>query len=621
MVRRIKCLYGILIFLVAGLKAQPGMNITTYKETEGLTITQILTDKQGRVWLGTSNGLMMYDGYKFNKFYYNPNDSASFKGTYIINLFEDRSGKIWICAGNGLFRYTPASGNFKEYTYSLAMGPEDIRKEPVMVSMAYTAEGVLLFGAGAQENLEKSLFYYNEKKDSFYSYHLPDSVNPGAIAFIRPDHKGNTFFMGVDNQLFYLDTLKRFSKLSPYAEIQNMANQMVTGDYKYDELNRLWLLRDNGSLVLFDPIDKAPVKSYSFQQMVPRQEKRMFARTMTLDKNNNIWIGLDQGLVSFDRTTEIFEYHILPKDNKGNKYEIYSLQFDYFNNLWIGAQNGLLKYEEKPVFISYNGAGQDTALVFTGFIGPLHQTRDGNILVPIMGWDNIASTWNELNLTTRKITRFPMESILPKGVNLYGYSEVGSDTFNLGTDQGIFQLDRKQRKVRKIAISGIPKTHPGIFQFYKDSRGNEWVGSINYLYRKLKGEDTYSAIDLSKQPGGNDKSNMVTVVEGNAGGLWLMTANGLFQYDFVTDSITRHGYDKKSGDVFLAQSIYSVHQEDSSGVLWVDLRLVRAVSISLFCLPSNELVFLRCRLLRHNKAATRRIVPNPPSREFVRSRF
>jgi ligand-binding sensor domain-containing protein len=45
----------------------------------------------------------------------------------------------------------------------------------------------------------------------------------------------------------------------------------------------------------------------------------------------------------------------------------------------------------------------------------------------------------------------------------------------------------------------------------------------------------------------------------------------LYLYDFSKDSITRHGYDKKSGDVFLAQNIYAAWQEDSSDIVWIGI--------------------------------------------------
>ena len=48
----------------------------------------------------------------------------------------------------------------------------------------------------------------------------------------------------------------------------------------------------------------------------------------------------------------------------------------------------------------------------------------------------------------------------------------------------------------------------------------------------------------------------------------MLTNNGLFLYNYKTDNFERHGYDKKSGDVFATQDINSFY-EDSNGIAWV----------------------------------------------------
>ena len=82
----------------------------------------------------------------------------------------------------------------------------------------------------------------------------------------------------------------------------------------------------------------------------------------------------------------------------------------------------------------------------------------------------------------------------------------------------------------------------------------------------MKGTETFKAIDLSTQPGGSEESNMMILEDGKHHGLWILTLNGLFLYQYNTKQITRHGYGSKNKEVFLAQSIQAIYTEDSSDI-------------------------------------------------------
>ena len=42
----------------------------------------------------------------------------------------------------------------------------------------------------------------------------------------------------------------------------------------------------------------------------------------------------------------------------------------------------------------------------------------------------------------------------------------------------------------------------------------------------------------------------------------------MFTYNYATDKIERHGYDKSKGDIFITQDVNSFH-EDADGMAWV----------------------------------------------------
>lgn len=74
------------------------------------TVSSILTDKNGFVWLATDNGLNIYDGYSFRQL---PGPDNSFIDSSIFFVKQDHLGFIWINVDKGLYRYQPDTDQYQ----------------------------------------------------------------------------------------------------------------------------------------------------------------------------------------------------------------------------------------------------------------------------------------------------------------------------------------------------------------------------------------------------------------------------------------------------------------------------------------------------------------------------
>ena len=108
-----------------------GHNAKDETELTNDTVTAILQDHQGILWVGTHGGLSRLDSRtgKFIHYRHHANDSASLSNNQVRALYEDRQGALWIGTGSpyaddgggpeegGLNRMNKQTGTFTRYLY------------------------------------------------------------------------------------------------------------------------------------------------------------------------------------------------------------------------------------------------------------------------------------------------------------------------------------------------------------------------------------------------------------------------------------------------------------------------------------------------------------------------
>src|SRR6516165_9827897 len=70
------------------------------------SVTSILQDKEGYIWIGTEDGgLNKYDGYNFTTYKFDPLDPNSLSQDLVYTIWEDKKGRfIWASTYEGLCR-------------------------------------------------------------------------------------------------------------------------------------------------------------------------------------------------------------------------------------------------------------------------------------------------------------------------------------------------------------------------------------------------------------------------------------------------------------------------------------------------------------------------------------
>ena len=543
-------------------------NITQYTEKDGLPggrVNSVLVDKYGFIWTGTINGLALFDGYEFKRFFSNPNDTSSIKGLVCWAIFEDRKGQIWAATGQeNLNVYNPVTRSFRHYDYKhLIDHPSNI--EIGIYCITQDQNGKIFLGVSTNFGvpIPGALLYFDEKEDRVKKIENPGNFNIQNVISSTVDSKNNLWLLSYSG-IFKIDPTGKIDSVpvlnSLYRKMGDYYNSILA-----DNESHIWVVSNKGTLTDYDPLSKE-VKVHLFPEKISQSFN---FSTIAFDTAQNIWLGTGQGLAFFDKEKKAFS--LFKQVNRKNPAlsVINQLQVDSFGSVWVATESeGLLRYEEKIKLRSFSNIKRDRNSLTPGWANNLMQSGDGKIWVTTTNGGAEVGL-NELDAEGNLIQSIPVREMIPGLVNIAGLSEMAPNELIMSTNVGILQFSVKTKKIKRISISGYTDENYLISCFFTDSKQNKWLGSNNGLYRKSGNEASFKKYDLSKLEGADGSSNEVTrIFESPKHGLWLLTNNGLFLYKYDTDKIERHGYDKAKGDIFLTQDINSFY-EDSSGTAWV----------------------------------------------------
>ena len=109
-------LFTFFICSAAVLNAQSNYRFIAYNVSNGLSqnsVHCIYQDSDGKLWLGTQDGLNSFDGRNFKHYKYNAADSTTISDQFVLSIIEDAQGFLWVGTRSGLNRFNKRTGKFE----------------------------------------------------------------------------------------------------------------------------------------------------------------------------------------------------------------------------------------------------------------------------------------------------------------------------------------------------------------------------------------------------------------------------------------------------------------------------------------------------------------------------
>ena len=268
----------------------------------------------------------------------------------------------------------------------------------------------------SEANFEKlppsftSLIYYNPKSGS-----LERVDNSSGQAFL------GTYDMsqGLDNDIWLIDRngifrLDKNMKLEWISEISGNTTEHANVSLKTDSEGNVWILSWPASLKVYNPKTRN-VRSFSLDEIVKEHPLTGQNHYMEFDREGNLWITWDKGILHFNCQIEMFTYSDLLERTVDPGFSVTTLCFDDFENLWIGTSDGLYKYYDRPSFKIWGYSDSDISGLANGWASKF--TEDSNGLVWISttvdGYRNNVTGITLFNPDTKTFSSFLNTELIP----------------------------------------------------------------------------------------------------------------------------------------------------------------------------------------------------------------
>lgn len=358
-IRSFSIFYNLLFILLLGTCLAPEIHASNnafikYSKQDGLalsTVSDIIEDSDGFMWISTWGGLSRFDGYEFKTYQYSAEDPKSLPANFIKKLIIDSQDTLWVATRNGLAKYNPKTDNFVTYNSSNSqLGSNEI------FTIGLNTEGKLLVSTN------ENLYLYDNEANAFLPYsvrghNLPKDIK---VVFSETD---KTWIGSLGAGIFILEhssnTLFSLQEPNPWG-ISIDASYMFDLKVINDEY---WLGTDNGAYI----INK---KLTSVTQLTTKSVPTIIGnevRSIIENDNGNIWLATITGISILTPQKElVFNYDDQNNANFGlETISFLSLFKDTNNSIWLGTYSGgVYRYNEESSVIKFivKTAANPTAL-------------------------------------------------------------------------------------------------------------------------------------------------------------------------------------------------------------------------------------------------------------------
>lgn len=509
-----------------GQSLNPNYNFKHLNVQNGLSqniVYHFLQDSRGYMWIGTHNGLTLFDGIRTTNFLHNDQDTGSIAGNFINSILEDSSQQIWIGNENGINVYVRKDNSFlhfgidrpngtKEKTYCVLLGfvtanelwfldtktrsirSLNIKTQKTSFIAELNASHAIMFKMSQQTFHVWSLYdngtihqaYQDSKLVQQQTYFTGKNDSPGfpAMSVIHVLQQNDT--------TAWLSTNKGLVKLNPvlnkYQLLTKWPNQAVR-ELRYAAISpkgQLWLASGPDGVYVFDINTSQFIANYRNDKLNPFSICSDNIVSLYFDKTGHVWCGSFGNGSSYSNVENSFFSNHLTKSEMQAWYgnnNIAWLDFDKKENLWFMLQNtqGFWIMDKDYHVKTYKNPRLENGELFNNGMTKLLFDRNNNVWCAT----NIGLYNYSLETNTMHFIKYDLISEELQGsIWLRDLIELNDGSLLFSTFAGLYRLTNESGKFITKPINFLkPGSFIGFGPLFQDKQ--------NYVYVRTLGELLY----------------------------------------------------------------------------------------------------------------------------------
>jgi diguanylate cyclase (GGDEF)-like protein len=440
-------------------------------------VTGLVQDKQGLIWIATTEGLIRFDGYRFRRYVAVEGDDTSLPGNLVRTLLLGRDGRLWVgTEADGVAAYDPKSDRFMRFAASDAQA--DRLPEAPIRALAEDASGniwVGTTGAGLARLDPASGQVQRYTSQAGASGSLPDD----RVSALFSDRDG-TLWVGSWRGLsrWRKDTSTFELVLSDLNDDDGFANtrirsivQMSSGD--------LWVGAQQGQVAMIpaallsraDPPQPSEVRRWRGNGMSTAAELR----------NGEVWVGHSRGIDVFRGMDATLLREIRPQSTNPfalDAAEIRAFLVDRSGLLWVGSFGGGLQRLDprEPALISRRLRPEDGIASLNTLT--LSEGLNDTLLLGVGGVGVV-----RMDSDLRIVEMIPPgASAAYEGDQPAGIAETADGQLWLATERGLFRRGARTKAFVPVQGAGFLEG-ASVRRLWPHPQGGLWVGTADGLFR------------------------------------------------------------------------------------------------------------------------------------------
>lgn len=440
----------------------------------GNEVRTIYIDKDDHVWIGTNNGLALFNTDKgsFIVFRHNPQNKVSLASDYIYTINQLEDGKLWIGTEKG-------GVSILDIKQSMFIAPQ----HAVLENIAYRDDN-----KGFSNPTIRSIY-----QDSFNNIWF--GTYGGGINFIG--HR-SAFF----NTWTY----------SPVQQLGNVLSNPIAWGICTDENDRIWVGTDGGGINVFENGERVRILDKKRNNTT---DDAILAAMR--DADNNLWFGTFSGGVNvYDARKKTMSKLIM--DEKST--DIRCFYEDNDQHIWIGCNNGLYRYNT----ITRQGLlySSDNSDLPNNLVRAVAKDDKGQLWVGFFG-QGLAVLDKDLKV----VSIYDTYSGFPSNTVNHLYKDTVGQMW-VATGEGLVCFNTAGEYVTYSEQDGLSNSH--IRAITADTDGNIWFSTIGGISRFLLAQKKfYNYNHHSGVPLGDFMSGSVT--KNAKGTIYFGSQNGVCYFD------------------------------------------------------------------------------------------